>query len=64
MGTKMKNLELCFIVLILLFRYKYWKPIRKIHYYNLLGKIQTERLRENPARWVSHLTYTKILRAA
>lgn len=41
MGTEIRNLELCFIVLILQFIYKDWNLIRKIHDYNLLGKIQT-----------------------
>lgn len=39
MGNKIKNLELCFIVLILQFIYKDCKLIRKTHYENLLGKI-------------------------
>lgn len=56
MGTKIKNLELCFIILILLFRYKCWNSIRKCHYYSLLGKMQMKCLRENPAMWASHLT--------
>lgn len=55
MGTKIKNLELClFHFLILPFRFKCSKSIRKMHYYNFQGKIPVMCLRERIL--LGHLT--------
>lgn len=58
MGIKIKNLELCFFhFLILPFRYKYRKSIRKMHYYNFQGKIPIVCLRERILLGGSHISH-------